>query len=772
MKKRFVFVPVLFLVCFSGIARCQQVYRETTDKDIDVRILALKEYLWSQQDKEGGWPLSPSYCHAHNLTPGFGTAISVYALLEAGESYENNEKMKMAIEVLCKLDLKNDLKCRALRVSALSRTIGVDKKSPYQKVLKQDIDWLLKGKGIWGESGAEKYGDNTCNHFALMALWDASLAGIEIKRNIFFDSEKVWATRQNKDGGWAITGMEKLRSRSTVQMTAAALASLYACRDAASFNSGHYAYEKNIDNGWKFMDSNLTEQELNSHVYTQFSVQQAGMASGDKFIGGLDWYAIVADKLASPRTSFGNYTGTQWGEIVTPAYELIILSRGRLPLTFNKLDYGAGTGWDYHPRDIARFTEYMDSNFEKPMRWQIVNFKDNIRTLLDSPIMMVSGEDAMKIDDSQWKALVDYTLSGGTLLFVPVKKGAKFLESVKQKLNESFAAMKNESETKNYTVGLVPASDPIYSIYKEIPSGEKLMKLSGLSDGTRYLAVICERDIAQAWQRKQVLSGKKDYLMGVNFFLYATAQNSLSSRMRPVFVRTSDKPIIEEINVAWLKHKGNWNTQPFALNYLHDMLVAENNVGLSIEKGVAIDTDKFKDKQLLWMTGTKSFQLSGREILALRKFMKKGGVLFVNAVGGSAEFDESVRAMFEEIFRDDTDVIQTFADPDSPLRTGKMGEYRGPKLEVDMLQRTYAFRKAVPKAPDPLWVYMDKKNKIMAVYVKYGVHDTMDGHTGYGAVSYMPSGSFDPIKKVMTGGSLDIAANVALYSLVYGVPFR
>jgi len=255
---------------------------------------------------------------------------------------------------------------------------------------------------------------------------------MEIKKNIFLESEKVWTSRQNKDGGWAITGLEKLRSRSTVQMTAAALASMYACRDAASFSSGRYAYEKNIDDGWKFMDSNLTEEELTSHVYTEFSVQQAGMASGDKFIGGLDWYAIIADKLAQPRTSFADYDSTQWGHIVTPAYELIILSRGRLPLTFNKLDYGAGTGWDFHPRDIARFTEYMDTNFERPMRWQIVSLKDNIRTLLDSPIMMISGEDAMNINEAQWKMLVDYSLSGGTLLFVPVKKGVKFLESVKK----------------------------------------------------------------------------------------------------------------------------------------------------------------------------------------------------------------------------------------------------------------------------------------------------------------------------------------------------
>jgi len=758
VNKRLICVVVLFLACFSSIASSQNVMRETTDKDIDVAISALKSYLWSNQYKDGGWPLSPRYCHSHMLTPGFGTAITIFALLESGESYENNEKMKKAIDVLCRLDLRNDLKCRALRVSALSRTIGVDKKSPYQQILKQDIEWLLKGRGVWGEKGPEKYGDNTCNHFALMALWDASLAGMEIKKNIFLESEKVWTSRQNKDGGWAITGLEKLRSRSTVQMTAAALASMYACRDAASFSSGRYAYEKNIDDGWKFMDSNLTEEELTSHVYTEFSVQQAGMASGDKFIGGLDWYAIIADKLAQPRTSFADYDSTQWGHIVTPAYELIILSRGRLPLTFNKLDYGAGTGWDFHPRDIARFTEYMDTNFERPMRWQIVSLKDNIRTLLDSPIMMISGEDAMNINEAQWKMLVDYSLSGGTLLFVPVKKGVKFLESVKKKLNESFAAVKAESETSNYALRALPSDDPLYSMYKEIPGGDRLMKLSALSDGTRYLAVVCERDIAQSWQRKQILSGKKDYLMGVNFFLYATGMNSLSSRMRPVFVRTSEKPININIQVGWLKHKGNWNTQPFALNYLHDKLVAENSVGLSIEKGLPIDADKFKGKQLLWMTGTKSFQLNGHEILALRKFMKNGGVLFVNAVGGSAEFDESVRAMFEEIFRDDTDVIQSFADLDSPLRTGKMGEYRGPKIEKS--QRTYAFRKAVPQTPDPLWVYMDKKNRVMAVYVKYGVHDTMDGHTGYGAISYMPS------------DSLDIAANVALYSLVYGMSFK
>ena len=51
-------------------------------------------------------------------------------------------------------------------------------------------------------------------------------------------AEKAWIKRQQKDGGWTYPGVPDTKAISTPSMTAAALASLYLCRDVTSLASG------------------------------------------------------------------------------------------------------------------------------------------------------------------------------------------------------------------------------------------------------------------------------------------------------------------------------------------------------------------------------------------------------------------------------------------------------------------------------------------------------------------------------------------------------
>ena len=50
----------------------------------------------------------------------------------------------------------------------------------------------------------------------------------------------------------------------------------------------------------------------------------------------------------------------------------------------------------------------------------------------------------------------------------------------------------------------------------------------------------------------------------------------------------------------------------------------------------------------------------------------------------------------------------------------------------------------------------EKNGRVVAMYAPYGIHDTLDGHTGYKGQSYLP------------GSAMDIAANVVLYAAVMG----
>jgi len=745
----------LLVCCLSGQAGASAV-RDTTDKDIDRAITSAKSYLLSQQLPGGSWE-HVHYCYRNKLPGGFPTAVITFALLEAGESYENNPRMRRGVEALARLKT-NDLRVRALRVMALSRAVGRNKKSPYRKTLIADIKWIARGKGRWGNTLKDKYGDNFCNHLAMTALWDARMyAGVPIPKVLFKLGEKTWIKRQKPNGGWTFSGLPGNKMAPDLRMTAAGLASMYISRDALSTASGKSKQREVMDKAWAYLNKNFTDKFLQktkgnaNSSYTGFCIQQMGMTSGQKFIGGVDWYAVMAWELAKPQPLGNQYRRNAfWGPLVRGAFELIMLAKGRLPLTFNKLDYGAGTGWDYHPRDIARFSEYMQRKFERRMRWQVVLINSNVQTLLDAPMMLVAGQDELKLDKVQWDRLKEYTLRGGTLLFMAVRKGEGFLKSVKEKLKTLYAQQRTQAGG-HYELKKLPDSHPLYNVYKKLKQGSKKFPLWGLSDGTRLLAVISEKDVARSWQGRKEVAGQRDYILGVNFFLYATGQNDLSTRMRPIFT-TSGKvlPVRQSMKIGWVKHDGNWNTQPYALDYLAQELAVQNQLAVKVTPAVALEAGKLGRYNLLWMTGSDSFDLSDAQLAALRDYLYTGGMLMINAVGGASGFQRSAGDMLEKIFGDDEDVSDTLSSADSPLMTGKCGNYRGPKL--GKLARTRAFIRTHPRAVEPVMEYRNAAGRILVAYLRFGMHDTLDGHTAYNAKSYMPP------------AAMDIAANIALYA--------
>ena len=738
--------------------------REVTDEDVDRVMEEAKRYLWGQQTGSGLWPR-----HHHNLPGGGTTALAMFALLEAGESH-NDPRMSKGLEAL--LGLKtNNVYVIATRVMALSQIVASHKDSPCRGQLEKDLKWLtgsaLRQGGAWGYAGPEPTGDNSCSQFALLALWEADRAGIRINPGLIRLVERIWLRRQRRDGGWTYPGQPNVAAKSTLTMTTAGLASLFICQDVLTKTCQPYPHRRKTKAGWKYLSENL-KNDYFRNGYLAFCVQRVGMASGRKFIAGMDWFATGAAKLAEPNP-YGRGYGGQWGPVVRASFELIFLARGRIPLTFNKLAHGADAAdWDFHTRDVPHFTEYMRRNFERRMRWQIVKIADNIQLLLDAPILLMTGRKALDFTPRQWQKLREYTLRGGTLLLIPSHNSKAFLASARAALATLYAERRRivagpsprsrpatapatapAQESDLFTLRQLPEDHPIYTLHQKVPNARKTAPMWGVSDGTRLLAVICRRDITCAWQRRAVATGKIDYMLGVNFFLYATGANSLRMRLRPVFAGSGGQAR-RRAKVAWLKHPGNWCTQPYALNYLSAKLTAENRVAIQTTVGAPLQADKLEGHHLAWMTGHSGFSLSRAEIGALRSYLDAGGTLFINAVGGSREFNLSAREMLEELFAGRAPLIGN-AGPDSPLVTGRCGEFRGPRLEK--LPRTRAWLKLRQRAGLQLRLY-EEGARAVVIYAPYGVHDALDGHTAHAAKSYMPK------------AARDIAANVVLYALM------
>jgi len=320
---------------------------------------------------------------------------------------------------------------------------------------------------------------------------------------------------------------------------------------------------------------------------------------------------------------------------------------------------------------------------------------------------------------------------------------------VQEGLKNLYAKDRAESGGRHYELKKLSPDSPLYTMDKKFKNMGSKFPGMGISDGTRMLVVVLEKDIANAWQKNSYTSRKRDFALGVNLFFMATGTNNLASRMRPIFSKIGQGVAWQGLRVAWIKHGGNSNTQPYALEYLSGMLKAENQVELEITKGVIPSVKSLKGYTLAWMTGSESFTLTEKQVAALRLFVRKGGTLFINSVGGSSAFTASAETMLGELFNDQA---PTEPGPTCPLITGRCGEFRGPRLEK--LKRTIDFRKAVPKMPEIIDLYEDTKTgRILAIFARYGIHDTLDGHTPSGAKSFMPD------------TARQIAANIALYAM-------
>ena len=736
-------VAWLALVIATAGAVAAGPAREVVDKDIDRAVAGAKRFLYAQQTASGAWPQ-----WSHRTTGEHNTVIAMLALLESGES-RNNARIKKGLAALVKFDTRN-LYTIATRVMVLARAGAGEKNSPYHGQLLADVKRLTagaaRGGGAWGYGGPERTGDNSCSQFALLALWEADRAGVKIDPALIRLVERTWVRRQRPDGGWVYAGQPDLKATTTVSMTTAGLASLYICQDVLTKTCQPYAHRKSSDRGWKFLADRLGA-DYHRDGYVAFCVQRVGMASGQKFIGTMDWFGTGAAKLAEPSPYGSRYTG-QWGPIVRASFELLFLTRGRIPLTFNKLAHGKETSWNFHTRDVPHFTEHMRRNFERIMRWQIVGITDDVAQMLDAPILLVAGRDALDFTPDQWAKLREYSLSGGTLLLVPSHNSKGFFDSAKAGLETLYADwIRNDS--LRYTLQPLEADHPIYSVHEPVPNGSRAAPLWGVSDGTRLLAVLSRRDIACPWQRRAHKAGRIDYLMGVNFFLYATGSNSLRMRMRPVFAGGTGRAR-HTVRVARLRHRGNASTQPYALKYLSDKLTAENRVKLTVTENAAIDAKTLAGHHLAWMTGSDAFTLSDGQIRALRAYLDGGGTLFVNALGGSRAFAESAEKMLDEVFAN-VDVLAGNASPVSPVMTGRCGEFRG--LPLTGLERTLKWRNTRDAPAAPVKAY-HHAGRAMAIYAPFGVHDTLDGHAAHGARSYMPP------------SARQIAANVVLCALM------
>src|SRR5207248_4446488 len=115
--------------------------------------------------------------------------------------------------------------------------------------------------------------------------------------------------------------------------------------------------------------------------------------------------------------------------VIATSFALLFLSKGRTPVLVSKFAHGRDEGWDNKHHDARHLAEFASKELFKrqPLAWQVYDsrhvtigareaLREEIGTLLQSPILYMNGHQAPQLSAIQKQILRGYLDEGGFLL--------------------------------------------------------------------------------------------------------------------------------------------------------------------------------------------------------------------------------------------------------------------------------------------------------------------------------------------------------------------
>jgi len=775
----------------AGRCRAQGLKLEfkLTDKDVDQAMERLQNFLWMNQRDDGSWP---DVVGSHyDRKKGGTTALAVLALLESGVML-SDPRMEKALAALMAVEM-DDLYCRAVRVMAVSQAYRLAQRQVFAAQIADDLHWLTRGlpaSGAWGYKGPSRTGDNSCSQYGLLALWEAEWAGFDKNRKIppgttvtrgekvvdvskrwpvvirnltgsWRKIEHTWVSRQRADKGWTYAGVPTPDVQSTMTMTAAGVASLYiivdevyAPRMAPGKPRPPTKVFDMIDDGMEWVAKRLTP-DFTTDGYLAFGIQRIAVASGHKYIGEHDWFRLgvkeIARRAASARQEIAGHGKSRYGANVQAAFYLLFLARGRVPITFNKLER-PGTDWDCAPRDIANLTRYLNIDLEKRMGWQIVHVDRPVGEFLDAPILFINGIQPVKLKTETVRKMREYVLRGGLVVGEATNNSAGFASSFKTMLEQAFPEGKAEG-AKAYRWHKMPADHPILMTLNERDLGH-VGTVWAMDDSVRTVAVLLTRDHATSWQRLDVAKKGHFFTVGRNLFIYATGGigEPLRTRLRPVFAgRTITADTRKKLGLMAAGER--WLSDECAVERLSDKLATDARIMIDpVHTANPAQLDP-KECPMVWLTGRGAYSPSETVVAGLRSYISKGGLVAINANMGDGIFGRMAKVVAKKVLPDalPSPVLETDA-----IFTGLVYRERGKQLKDPGL-RTALRMAGVKKIELTGYRVGDRWGVIVS---PHDVFMSMLGTPIYGCRGYRGD------------TAQQVAANIYLYALEQAVKVR
>ena len=627
--------------------------------------------------------------------------------------------------------------------------MGGPRRDLVRLALAADAQWLIDAQGSHGgwdyESlhGRDGRFDFSNTQLAILALWQASAAGIEVPPNVWIRAQKLYYSKQQADGSWNYGDPNNKDIGGDTpgygSMTAAGLASIYICADMLDLASGcpcrdgksggdKTELNRRLDIALAWLgknfavDRNPNKEGGNWLYYWLYAAERVGIAAGYKYFGTHNWFKEGATYLVDHQGRDGSWQG---GDVAETCFATLFLYKGRAPVLFEKLQVPYAE-WNNHRRDIANLTAYIEKNKEQPFHWQIVSLKAPVEELHDAPVLYLSLETPTSFSAEEKKKLREFTDTGGTILF-EASCGATAVK-------DWFARLAKEV----WPEWSVKPLGPDHGTFLDPYPLRQRPEILGIHDGVRTCVFYARDDISCAWQTRAVTAREYVFKWGINLFTYATDRSPLRAKLASREPPKSDryKSVVKAglknaLSLVRLKSDGDWQTNR---NYKgFEQIAAE--MAKRAEVRLKVDEDgtaatALADQDAAYLTGSREVTLTEPQRQALRAYLAKGGFLWAEAATGSEAFDKSFRKLAADMGWELKDFDKT-----SPLMTGALHRAVGYDLSKGVQFRP-ALRMARLGRPSAWLFGIYQDDLLVGVYSPLDIVFSVTPYDAYGCRGY------------------------------------
>jgi hypothetical protein len=274
-----------------------------------------------------------------------------------------------------------------------------------------------------------------------------------------------------------------------------------------------------------------------------------------------------------------------------------------------------------------------------------------VEDLLQAPIGYMTGHEAPQFHPQTKQKLREYVEQGGFIFAEACCSRPEFDRGFR-------ALMKEVFPEPEYDLHLLPDEHPIWRA-KYLLSPD-IHPLWGIEHGCRTVVVYTPEDLSCYLNQAESQPGNPSVIKALritqNIVDYVTGREMPADKLDPREITRQPLETAKRgaLQIAKLRHAGDWNIAPLAIPHLTAALRDQLRFDVVINHHEILPSDpNLINFPLVYIHGRAGLAFSPPDLAALRKHLDPGGgTIFADAACGSPAFDASFRRFVAELLPD------------------------------------------------------------------------------------------------------------------------